>query len=419
MLGVELSDASRTPPPGPTKALDPKDLPPPVLVEDESGFARMLERLSNATEIAVDTEADSFFQYQEQLCLVQISGAGEDWLVDPLAGLPMEGLGALLGDPRCTKIFHDGEYDVLLFRRAFGFSIRNIFDTRVASAALGSTTPGLAAVLREEFGVALDKSQQMSNWGQRPLSRQQIQYARLDTHYLERLKARLATRLSERGREVIVASECRRLETLDVPAREFNADEFLRLKGARTLDRLQLQVLRELFVTRDGIARERNQPPFKVLAHPMLVEIARHMPASHALLARVPGMSPKVAGRIGGALVDAVRRGRERGPLEQIPELPAKDGTHVLDEAGVELHERLKGARKKVAEAEGLEASLVLNRHVLLELAQRRPKTDADLGLLEPWQRELVGRELLDTVAAFERDVAKGDVAPRSKRRKR
>lgn len=398
---------------------DPRDLPPPVLVETEAAFSEMLERLAGVQELAVDTEADSFFQYQEQLCLVQITGAEQDWLVDPLAGLPLERLGALLADPKRTKIFHDGEYDVLLFKRSLGFSVQNLFDTRVASAALGCATPGLASVLREEFGVDLDKSQQLSNWGQRPLSRQQIQYARLDTHYLCALKERLAARLSERGREAIVAAECRRLEALETPQREFQPEEFLRLKGARSLDRLQLQALRELFITRDGIARERNQPPFKVIAHPLLVEVARALPSNQGALSRVAGLSPKIAGRIGPALIDAVRRARELGPLEKIPELAAKDGTHVLDEAGVELHERLKAARKRVAEAEGLDAALVLHRLVLLELAQRRPKTRDDLKALEPWQWDLIGEEILATVAKFEADLGAGKIDSRPRRRRR
>src|SRR5262245_1781890 len=160
------------------------DLPPPTLVEDAPGLEELLEALEDETEIAVDTEGDSFFSYPEKVCLVQITAGERDWLVDPLAGFDLAPIGRVLADPGKVKAFHDGEYDVLILKRAFGFRFAGLFDTRVAAATLGSQTPGLATVLEERFGVTLDKSMQRSNWGQRPLTDKQIRYARLDTHFL-------------------------------------------------------------------------------------------------------------------------------------------------------------------------------------------------------------------------------------------
>ena len=40
-------------------------------------------------------------------------------------------------DPAVTKVFHDGEYDVLILKRDYGFSFAGLFDTRIAAAALG------------------------------------------------------------------------------------------------------------------------------------------------------------------------------------------------------------------------------------------------------------------------------------------
>jgi ribonuclease D len=395
----------------------PAALPPPLLVEDRAALERMLRDLADSDVIAVDTEADSFFQYQERICLVQVSGAGKDWIVDPLAGAPLEAMGEMLADGRRTKVFHDGEYDLLLLKRLHGLDVRGLFDTRVASAALGSESPGLASVLREAFGVQLDKSMQLSNWGQRPLTDKQISYARLDTHYLVELEQRMAEDLREHGRYEIAASEFRRLEAMVPPPREFDPDEFLRLKGARSLDRLQMRALRELFVMRDRMARERNVPPFKVLGHGQLVEVARLMPRGSSELGRVAGLSPRVAQRIGNQLLAAVRQAKELGPLEQLPALSARDGTDVLDEPGAELHERLKVVRKRVAERERIDASLVINRHVLLELALKRPETEAELDMLLPWQRELLGNEVLEAIRRFTQDLAAGRLERRRRRR--
>ncbi|MEZ5977844.1 MAG: HRDC domain-containing protein [Planctomycetota bacterium] len=397
-------------------------LAPAELVTDDRGLSRLLEHLAGVPEVAIDTEADSFFSYKERVCLVQVSTPGGDFVVDPLAKLDLEPFGRFLADERVRKVFHDGEYDVLLFRREHDFAVKNIFDTRVASAALGYETVGLASALERHFEVKLDKTQQLSDWSKRPLTDEQIAYARLDTHYLLRLAVELERELDERGRTEIVAGECRRLEALDTPAREFEPDEFVRLKGARALDLARMQILRELFVARDEIARQRNVPPFKVLAHHALVELARRRPRDLRELEAVPGVGKKLAQRVGRAMLDAVERGKELGPLDRIPRLPAKDGTDRLDERGHELHDRLKVVRKKIAEREGYDASLALNRLTLLDLAEKAPTRAEDLdgieGLLD-WQVRAFGDEVVDAIRVFLAEWDAGKVQPRRGQRRR
>ena len=213
----------------------PQNLPAPILIDDDEGMDRLLQDMAGQAVIAVDTEADSFFHYRERVCLIQITVEDRDYLVDPLSDVGLEGVGAMLADPKRIKVFHDGEYDVLILKRDYGFDFANLFDTRVAAAALGVATPGLAAVIGERFGIELDKSLQRSNWSTRPLSDRQIAYARLDTHYLIPLREKMVSELEERDRMIIVEGECRRLEALEAVARVFDPNEFLRLKGARTL----------------------------------------------------------------------------------------------------------------------------------------------------------------------------------------
>ncbi len=390
----------------------PERLPPPELVEDARGLERLLAVLAAEKEVAVDTEADSFYHYQESVCLVQISAGERDWLVDPLRGLDLAPLGALLADPARAKVFHVGEYDVLILKRQYGFRFANLFDTRVASAALGVEAPGLAAVVAERFGVELDKSQQRSDWSRRPLTPAQIAYARLDTRYLLPLRAQLVRELEERGRTRIVEGECRRLAELQPTERSFHPDDFLRIKGARRLGLSEMRALREIFVLREHFARERDVPPFKVLAPAAMLALAQSQPGSLRALERVPGLPPSVIRRIGHDLVAALARARELGPLQRIPSTPARNENHDLDVVESELHERLKTWRKERALREKIDSSLVLNRHVLERLARERPKSRAGLekaGLL-PWQLELFGQELVEGIANFEKDLAEGKI---------
>jgi ribonuclease D len=393
-----------------------------MLVDEPEGLERLLEDLAGQDEIAVDTEADSFFHYRERVCLIQITVEDRDYLVDPLRDLDLGGIGDVLADPAKTKVFHDGEYDVLIMKREYGFRFRGLFDTRIAAAALGAEQPGLAAVIGERFGVELDKSLQRSNWSNRPLSDRQIDYARLDTHYLIPLMHAMREQLALADRTIVVEGECRRLEELEPPPRAFDPDEFVRIKGARNLRPQQLSALRELFVLRDELARERDLPPFKVLGNPALLAVAQAQPTTPGQLARVEDLSPRVARRIGPGILAAIARAKEAGPIKKLPQLRSRDGTGELDEDAYELHERLKVWRKRKALEENMDASLILNRLVLLRLAMDAPRDAralAKIDGLQEWQRERYGADLLDVVGGFADDQAAGRVGQRPRRRSR
>lgn len=407
---------------GPTeRPRDPADLPAPTLVQDAGGLRALLADLERARDVAVDTEGDSLYSYRERVCLIQVTANERDWLVDPLCGLDLSGLGAVMDDASKRKVFHDGEYDVLTLKRDHGFSFRNLFDTRVAAATLGSKTPGLATVLLERFGIALDKSMQRSNWGQRPLTDKQIRYARLDTHFLIPLMMEQIPELQRTSRDVVVASECRRLEALVPPDHGFDPDEWVKLKGARTLPPIDRQVLRELFRLRDEIARADDEPPFRVLNNETMLAIAATKPRTRQALQSVPGFSPRQARKFGDDVLAAIGRALELGPLTRFPRVESREGTDDFDDEQIELHERLKQVRKVVAEEAGIDSAYVLNRHVLRRIALEKPLDRAALARVEgvhDWQVDRFGHRLVEAITRFEDERVRGAL-PISVRRRR
>ena len=389
------------------------EFPPPILVEDSKSFARLLSDLDRAHEIAVDTEGDSFFSYPEKVCLIQVTALEKDWLVDPLAGFDISGLGRAMADPTKLKVFHDGEYDVVSLKRDHGFQFKNLFDTRVAAAALGTANPGLASVLEDRFQIQLDKSLQRSEWSRRPLTAKQIRYAQLDTHFLVQLMNGQKDELDSLGRMMIVEGECRRLERLVPPDSSFDPDEFVRIKGARDLAPLERRILRELYVLREKLALEFGRPPFKVMGNDSLVAIAHAKPKTMFQLGRVDGISHGQARKLGAEILATVGRAIELGPLAKLPRLPNREGTSGFSEQDTELHERLKQWRKSAAAQMGIDSAYLVNRHVLLRIAGKRPRTPEALGQIEwiePWQIQRFGAAILGVVETFEGDLAAGRI---------
>ena len=101
-----------------------------------------------------------------------------------------EPLAPFFANPDQQKVFHAAEYDLICLRRDYHFEFTNIFDTMSAARTLGWPQVGLAAILDTHFGVTLNKKYQRADWKRRPLTPEQLDYARLDTHYLVALRDR-------------------------------------------------------------------------------------------------------------------------------------------------------------------------------------------------------------------------------------
>ncbi len=140
--------------------------------------------LARQAVIAVDTESNSLHAYRERVCLIQFSTVERDIVLDPLALDDLSPLAGIFANPDIEKVFHAAEYDLICLRRDYGFSFSRIFDTMHAGRILGSRLAGLDRLLEDKFGVKISKHFQKADWGVRPLSRELLLYAAVDTHYL-------------------------------------------------------------------------------------------------------------------------------------------------------------------------------------------------------------------------------------------
>lgn len=371
---------------------------PIVHAQTPSALDALRATLIAQSAIAVDTEADSLFSYFEKVCLLQFSTRDADFIVDPLAFSPdaLASLAPIFADARIEKIFHAAEYDILCLKRDYQFVFANIFDTMIAARILGWKNYGLGNTLQERFGVTLNKKMQRADWGRRPLSAEQIAYAREDTHYLLRLRDVQMDELQNQGRVEEAREEFERLTRVEPSPRRFDPDAYWNITGARDLNPAQLGALRELYRWRDAQARKEDRPPFKILPDATLLRIAQARPASTRALAHLGGISDYVLRRYSHALADAVARGAA-SPQTARPH-PHARGDNFLDNPARERLGKLKEWRKQRAEARGVENDVIVSNDVLFALARKNPRTlDAlvaatDLG---PWKTREYGEAML------------------------
>lgn len=363
-------------------------------VDSPQALTALCQALATQTIVAVDTEADSLYAYFEKVCLVQFSTRDTDYIVDPLA-LSLESLAVLFADARIEKVFHAAEYDILCLKREYHFAFANIFDTMIAARILGWKHVGLGNILQERFGVALNKKMQRADWGRRPLSDEQLAYARQDTRYLLALRDLQMAELERRGRLEEAREEFERLTRVEPTPRRFDPDAYWKLKGARELDPLRLGALRELYCWRDEQARREDRPPFKILPDTLLVQLARLLPNSPSALAQV-GVSESALRRYSHALLAALARGTTTKQMAR-PQAHGR-AEEMLDPAARARLGKLKAWRRQRAQARGVENDVIVSNEVLYAIARHNPRTLdvlAQVTGLGPWKLRTYGEEIL------------------------
>lgn len=390
---------------------------PVAVIETLSDLEQLAAHFEGIDRVAVDLESDSFYSYHEKVCLLQLSSADHDFVVDPLAVLDLSPLGPLFRDPKVEKVFHAGEYDVLCLKRDFAFEINSVFDTMIAARILGSRELGLASLIQRYFDVTLSKKLQRSDWGKRPLTAAQIDYARLDTHYLLELRDLLQEELAQRELAGDAQDEFARLVRIQPNERVFDPDSFWRLPGARALTGQGRAVLKDLYYYRESTAAQMDRAAFRVLPEQLLVRLAEVLPRSLDALQEVQGMTPYLFDRFGRELLALVETGLKHAPIEREPERPPN---HRWNTVTMHRYEALRQWRKKKAEERGVDTVVILATDDLREIAQaplRWPhEAKAWLTPLSARKRQIYGEELLALLSA---PVAPPVGGRRRRRRKR
>ncbi|MBP8000145.1 MAG: HRDC domain-containing protein [Chloroflexi bacterium] len=351
-----------------------------------------LKQLRQEPRLGLDLEANSLFAYRERVCLIQISTAQWDYIIDPLPLPDLEGLGEIIVNPAVEKVFHAAEYDLILLKRHHGWELNNLFDTMWAVRVLGYKQMGLASLLQQHFGVTQNKKHQRANWCARPLTREQLAYAQIDSHYLLPLRDILYSELQRGGRLEEALEIFGEHTRVKAPPIVFDPNSFWQINGARDLSARQQAVLKELHLFRHEEAERTNRPLYRIFADRSAVELAEMMPESLEELPQVYGMSPGQIMRYGRRLLQVIREGK-KAPLPKLPKRPERPADEVL------VHfDQLHHWRKEQAMKRGVESDVILSREALWALAETRPRSWDELETIHeigPVRRQLYGAELL------------------------
>ncbi len=368
-------------------------------ITDPGELAAWAEWLATgpADPVAIDAERASGFRYGSRAYLVQLrrNDLGTA-LLDPIALGDLRVLDAALA--RSEWVLHAANQDLACLAEV-GIRPRRLFDTELAGRLAGLPRVGLGPLVERILGLYLRKGHGAADWSTRPLPHDWLVYAALDVEVLIELRDAMEALLRRQGKWEWARQEFEAIVL--APPAEPRTDPWRRTSGMhRITDRRALAIVRELWESRDRIARRRDVAPHRILPDSAIIAAATARPATVSALTALPVFAGRMQRRNADLWLSAVTRAMSlpadelplaRPPVDG-PPAPAKWAAKDPDAAA-----RLHAARSGLAELSERLGTPVENllspdtvRRVLWE-----PPADGDVaGLLarrgaRRWQIEL------------------------------
>jgi ribonuclease D len=391
--------------PAPVPLLEPREgVPEPVTTGPALRAAAEALRAGDGP-VAVDAERASGYRYGQRAYLVQLRRAGAGTvLVDPVAFPDLQVLGEAIGD--VEWVLHAASQDLPCLAEV-GMVPQTVFDTELAGRLLGFPRVGLGAMVEQVLGYTLEKGHSAADWSTRPLPEPWLRYAALDVEVLVELRDQLERQLEDSGKTEWARQEFAAVVASPGPAPR--AEPWRRTSGLhRVRRRRQLAMVRELWLARDAVARERDTAPGRVLPDAAIVEAALAGPGTVAQLLELPVFGGRSTRRRAQLWFDALQRGRA-APEDELPAAaPRHDGpppARSWAERDPAAAERLSVARAAVgalADEHVLPVENLLSPDSVRRLAWAPPEPLDEQAVAEflrslgarPWQVELTARPL-------------------------
>ncbi len=363
------------------------------LITTTAELRELCTRLAQSDFVCVDTEFMRENTYWPELCLVQIGNTEEAAAVDPMAdGIDLAPLLELLCDNEdVLKVFHAGGQDVEIIFNLTGATPHPIFDTQIAMMAVSQSEQiGYANLVESWLGLTIDKGARFTDWGRRPLTERQIEYAIGDVTHLAKIFPKLLKKLIKTGRGAWLDAEMEKLADPD----NYRTDPENAWKRIRAAGRNPqvLGRLRALAAWREQEAQHKDIPRGRIMRDETLADLASHPPKQQGDLVKVRGLSNAWRDNdIGKRLMKVLDKAEPMAP-EDMP--PKEKRGAPLGKEGALVADLLK-LLLKIRSREIDVASRLLTRSEEMEALAAGVR---DLPVLQGWRYEVFGRDALELV---------------------
>jgi len=337
--------------------------------------------------VGVDTEFLREKTYYAKLCLLQLAIDEHQYCVDVLALDDLSLINSLMVAPKVVKIFHAARQDLEVLYQTLGVLPQPIFDTQLAAAFCGSDLQqGYSAMVAQRLEIELPKSQARTDWSRRPLSDEQLEYARLDVVHLAQLMQLVKGELESKQRADWYHDELTNFVANEEQFDELAENAWQRVAGGH-LKLKQQYILRDLAIWRERTAQQKNIPRTWVLREDKLYDLAQSKSRSVDDLLKLGYFGRKSATQLAPQAIEVLRAVKAADtPLWRRSEPLSKAEKSICSQAMQKLG--------KIAEGLGIAQALLATRKDIEYLYRHRQSK----RLMQGWRGDLVGKPLLEFI---------------------
>jgi len=376
-----------------------------ILVDTPKALDLALINLRQSKILSIDTESSGYYTYYPRVCLIQINSNGKNYLIDPLKIPDLKGLAPLFIDENILKIFHSAQDDIRALKRDFSFRFKNVADTMISSRLLSMEQSSLSFVVEFYHKVALSKVEQKSNWEIRPLQKQQLRYAALDTAYLESIWIKMEEELRKRNLYDEAKSEFEFTAAEDYVAKEGEGFSLAKFPDIVNFTPLERRKILELLRYRDEKAKRINKASFRVFGNDKLSQAVKEQPNEEKCI--------EWFGKKDGSEIYKLLISEYNDPIET-SELSKRHGED-LNEDEDKKFQNAKKWRLRIMRIRRMEHSLLPSNKQLIAILKANPQNLEDLKSLQvfsAWKVENYGPSLLAALAGLNYDSMVNRLSP-------
>ncbi len=353
-------------------------------IDNSQQLAELCEQLSDATELAIDTEfmrSDTFFA---KLALIQLSDGEQCWLIDTPAIDELQPLTELLNKSQLTLVFHSCGEDLEVLDQVLSVRPKKLFDSQVAAGIVNiGYSMGYARLVENMLQIELGKEDTRSDWLVRPLSDRQKLYAADDVLYLFKIYKLLLELLDQQQRHSWFAEEMRDLQRIAADRREA-LDYYLRVKGAWRLNPLSLAVLKRLCEWREKVARALDKPRSHIVKDNVLLDLANIKPTQMSQLHQLDDWYSRSVKRFGEQVLKEIADVDHNNLPSELPQ--------PLSRAVSDVMKKMRLSISEVAEQQAIPKELMCNKKELEFILRSASEGECQwpARLLDGWRSSLV-----------------------------
>ena len=358
-----------------------------IPIKDNDTLYKFYNQCINEKVLAIDTEFIRENTYYPSLCLIQIAGSDFASAIDPLSGVDLSIIWKLLENKNILKVFHAARQDIEIFLNLTGKIPYPIYDTQIAAMFCGlGDQIGYEGLVNNFLGLSVNKELQFTNWLQRPLSKNQIDYAISDVTHLIKIYPIITKLINDSNRTEWVEKEMQsisdqslyKIDPLDIWKR-------IKLKNSKPKT---LNLLKHLAAWRENECKKQNIPRNKLIRDDVLVNVSYQSPQTIIELKKIRAFPKQLSHKNCNDIIETIQNAN-RIIQEDWPNVIKTYKKSNISSNSLEL---LKLLLKVSSEESGLAEKLIANNDDLRDLIEAK---NNDLRVFKGWRNDIFGKEAI------------------------